>query len=188
MKYYETNSKLYIEKTISVDMSFHYDKFLKLIPKNGHILDVGFGSGRDMIFFSQNGYNVSGIDTSKSFVDNMLKQGYDVKLLDVLYLDEQNKYDGVWASAILLHIEDLDKAFIDLYNSLKPNGILFASFKYGDFKGIRDERFYVDLNEESANKLINKTKFKIEEFYITDDLLNRDNKWFNIILKKKKNQ
>ncbi len=184
MKYYEANSKLYIEKTISVDMSFHYDKFLKFIPKNSHILDVGFGSGRDMIFFSKNGYNVSGIDTSMSFVDNMLKHGYDVRLLDVLELNEPNKYDGIWASASLLHVDDLLKAFNNLYNSLKPNGVLFASFKYGDFKGIRDERFYVDLNEESAKELINKTKFKIEEIYITDDLMQRSNLWLNIIVKK----
>ncbi len=184
MKYYEINSKLYIEKTISVDMSFHYDKFLKFIPKNSHILDIGFGSGRDMIFFSKNGYNVSGIDTSKLFVDNMQKQGYDVRLLDVLEFNESNKYDGIWASASLLHVEDLEKTFNILYNSLKPNGVFFASFKYGDFKGIRDERFYVDLNEESAKELINKTKFNIEEMYITGDLMQRSNQWLNILIKK----
>ena len=43
--YYDVNAKEYIESTINCDMSFHYQKFLKYMPKAGKILDVGFGSG-----------------------------------------------------------------------------------------------------------------------------------------------
>ena len=49
--YYDINAKEYIESTINCDMSLHYQKFLKYLPKTGKILDVGFGSGRDMIYF-----------------------------------------------------------------------------------------------------------------------------------------
>ena len=49
--YYEKNASKYIEDTINCDMSEQYKFFLKNMPKKGMILDIGFGSGRDMRYF-----------------------------------------------------------------------------------------------------------------------------------------
>lgn len=49
--YYDINYKEYIQNTINCDMSNHYQKFIKYLPSNSKILDIGFGSGRDMIYF-----------------------------------------------------------------------------------------------------------------------------------------
>jgi SAM-dependent methyltransferase len=35
-----------------------YEPFLTLLPDNSHILDAGCGSGRDSLYFLQNGYKV----------------------------------------------------------------------------------------------------------------------------------
>ena len=57
-------------------------------------------------------------------------------------------------------------------------------FKYGDYEGYIDERYYNNVNENIFNELINNTGLKIEESSITGDLLNRDNKWINFVLVK----
>ena len=58
MKYYSDNSKQYIDSTINCDMAEQYNLFLKYFSGKS-ILDVGFGSARDMLHFQSLGYIVS---------------------------------------------------------------------------------------------------------------------------------
>ena len=111
--YYDINYKEYIQNTINCDMSHHYQKFIKYLPSNSKILDIGFGSGRDMIYFQSQGYIVEGIDTSIEFVNNMKSKGYNVKLESVEDMNYINKYDAIWACASLLHVKrkNLSKVF-----------------------------------------------------------------------------
>lgn len=41
----------------------------------------------------------------------------------------------------------MKNVLIKLKNSLKEKGVLYASFKYGDFEGERNGRFFNDYNE-----------------------------------------
>ena len=86
----------------------------------------------------------------------------------------------------LLHIElnKLEYVFNKCYKALKNNGVMYVSFKYGTFEGFIDDRYFTYLNEESFNNIIKTTNFKVEKILIKEDKLNRDIKWFNIILKK----
>lgn len=186
MNYYNEHAKEYIESTKDCDMSVQYNFFLKYLKEKSYILDVGFGSGRDMLYFNSKGFKTKGIDITKEFVENGKSLNLDVEELSVYDLNEKEKYDGIWACASLLHCEDLEKAFDKCYKVLKRDGIMYASFKYGDFEGIRNERYFKYLNEESMNELINKTKFKLIDTLITSDVRDdrKDEKWINVILQK----
>ena len=43
-----------------------------------------------------------------------------------------------------------------IQRSIKENGILYASFKYGDFEGERNGRYFHDLTESGAIELFEK--------------------------------
>lgn len=188
--YYDINAKEYIENTINCDMSFHYQKFLKYLPKNGKILDVGFGSGRDMIYFKSLGYVVEGIDTSVEFVKNIKEQGFNVKLESACELNSENEYDGIWACASLLHIkrEELEQAIVKCINALKENGVLYCSFKYGDKEVEIDNRYFNYINEDIIIEIANKNNLNIVELYKTFDVRNdrKTEEWLNILIKKEK--
>lgn len=185
MNYYNEHAKEYIESTKDCDMQMQYDMFLKYLDKGSYILDVGFGSGRDMLYFNSLGYKTKGIDITEKFVENGKSLNLDVEELNVYDLNDKKQYDGIWACASLLHCEDLEKALNRCYNALKENGIMYASFKYGDFKGIRNERYFIYLNEISIQEIISKTKFSLIEASITGDVREgrADEKWVNVILK-----
>ena len=86
----------------------------------------------------------------------------------------------------MLHIkkELLNQLFKICSDILKEKGIMYCSFKYGDFEGIKDDRYYIYLTEKTINEYLKDTNFKILDYKITDDNLKRDNKWINFILKK----
>ena len=187
MNYYKEHSKEYILKTKDVDMSEIYEFFLKHVTSKGKILDIGFGSGRDLIYFKSVGFEVEGIDLELKFVKEALKLGLNVSCLSILDCNNNiEEYDYIWASASLLHIEKglLTKAFQNCSYMLKKEGIMYCSFKYGDFEGIIDDRYYIYLTEETINKYLEGTSLKVLDIKVTNDKLNRGNNWINIILKK----
>ena len=64
------------------------------------------------------------------------------------------------------------------YRALKDNGVMYVSFKYGEFEGIIDDKYFTYLVEDSFLNIINQTKFKIDKIWINnEDKLNRNVKW-----------
>ncbi len=89
-------------------------------------------------------------------------------------IDFQNEFDGIWACASLLHVErdDLSLAFEKMNTALKTNGLIYASFKLGNYAGVRpDGRYFLDLNSESLKRVLtNVPSLVIVEEWITQDL------------------
>ena len=182
--YYNSNSKEYIETTSSTDMSESYKSFLKYLKVGDKILDLGFGSGRDSLYFKNN-YDVVSIDPVPSFIDNGLKLGLDARLMSAEELDFVDEFNGIWACASLLHVDEskLALCFRNCYKALKEDGVMYCSLKYGDFKGYIDDRYFVYYTEETIKKYLG--DFKILELNISGDkLANRDIRWMNLILGK----
>lgn len=186
--YYENNAKAFIDDTFKCDMSVQYNFFEKYINYAITIMDLGFGSGRDSLYFMSKGYEVYAVDPTKSFCDNAKKLG--IKNVYNLYAQDiefDNMFDGIWACASLLHVpsEDLNNVFKKCSKALKPNGVMYASFKYGDFEGERNGREFLDLNESSINLYLNNTNLFIKEILITEDVRpDKTTKWLNVILSK----
>ena len=187
-KYYNENKDEFIESTINCDMSVQYSYFLKHMACKGTILDLGFGSGRDMIYFDNLGYSLIGIDPTISFVNNMKNKGYEVYLNTVQEMDFIDKFDGIWACASLLHVpsNELCLAFQKCERALKTDGVLYCSFKYGTYEGERNGRVFTDLTEDLISKHLQGSNLEIISTMITNDVrLDRDDKWINCIIKKK---
>lgn len=186
--YYEINANKYIEDTINCDMSNLYEFFLKYIPNNGTILDLGFRSGRDIINFTNKGYIVKGIDPASIFVKLMKEKRYNVEELDAQSMNYINEFDGIWACSSLLHVptNELNLAFKNCAKALKNNGYMYCSFKYGEFEGERNGRVFTDLTENNILQYLEGTNLEIIETKTTIDVRpDREDKWLNCILKTK---
>ena len=67
------------------------------------------------------------------------------------------------------------------------NGIIYLSFKYGDFEGERNGRYFTDMTEESmAELLVGFPELRVEKQWITGDVRDGrgDERWLNMILRK----
>ena len=185
--YYNENATKYIEDTVDIDMGELYEPFLSEIPAKSEILDIGFGSGRDIIYFSKK-HSVTGIDTSEAFVENIKsKIDADILLLNVLDMSFTNKFDGIWACASLLHLkkDELSKAFIKCYLALKQKGFMYASFKEGSFEGVQNGRYFTYVSSKILAEILRDTGFFIKNItYTFDKRPNRQEKWINLYLSK----
>lgn len=191
LKYYDDNIESYKELWLN-DFSKNYsfeipDIFLSYLSNNSHILDLGCGTGRDSKYFTHKGYQVTSIDGSKemcNIAQTLLKKEVEqINFLDINYKEE---FDGVFACASLLHLdnEDLIVVLNKISSALKQNGILYTCFKYGDSTRVDNGRFYNDMNEEKFLDLIkNIENLKIIKCWISEQYKS-DTKFLNYIIKK----
>ena len=105
----------------------------------------------DIVIFIIKKYEVYSIDQVEKFCDNAKKLGLNiVSCMRVQDMEYASMFDGIWACASLLHIPSYE--LVDVlnrcYKALKDNGIMYCSFKYGDYEGERSGRFFLDLIEE----------------------------------------
>ena len=66
---------------------------------------------------------------------------------------------------------------------MKKNGILYASFKYGEGKRVVRERDFYDYNEVSLKALMIKNGFCIEDIFMTQDVREdrKMERWINVL-------
>lgn len=188
--YYNENAKDFVQGTISVDFTKVQHKFIDKLEKGDYILDFGCGSGRDTKYFIDNGFKVDAIDGSEELCKLASDYtGINVKHMYFQQLSDIDKYNGVWACSSILHLkyEELVRVIEKMNLALKQNGIIYTSFKYGDFEGERNGRYFTDMTEISFKKLIENIRdLRIEEYWITSDVRpgRGEEKWLNLILRK----
>ena len=188
--YYEQNAKSFIEGTLNVDFTEIQDAFLGLLPEKGMILDYGCGSGRDTKYFLEQGYSVDAMDGSLEICKATSDYtGIEVKHMYFHEFDECEKYDGIWACASVLHLkkQELPEVLRKISTATKKNGIIYLSFKYGNFEGERNGRYFTDMTEETMSVLLrNFPELKVDKQWITGDVRagRGDERWLNLILRK----
>ena len=190
IEYYEQNVKSFIEGTLNVDFTEIQDAFLELLPEKARILDFGCGSGRDTKYFLEHGYSVDAMDGSLELCKAASDYtGIKVNHMYFHELDEYEKYDGVWACASILHLkrQELPGVIQKMSIATKKNGIIYLSFKYGDFEGERKGRYFTDMTEETMRVLLAEfPELKVEKQWITGDVRagRESEQWLNLILRK----
>lgn len=187
--YYESNAEHYAAETFSADMSEQYQRFLPLLKKGAKILDVGSGSGRDACYFQKHGYQVTALEPSKNLCREIRKVfSGEIICSDIQNYRPKERYDGIWACASLIHLqeEEIRRFFekIDLY--LNDNGVVYVSGKNGISTGeVEDGRFFLEFTEQLVEKILTvNEQLKLEQLWYTEDVSGRRGfQWLNVVLR-----
>lgn len=185
LSYYRKNAGNFVKGTINADMEFNRKKFLQRLPDQGKILDFGCGSGRDAKVFLELGYEVEAVDGCRELCEMAAEYtGIVVRQMDFMELDVWEKYDGIWACASVLHLpyEELRAVLAKMAAALKEDGVIYVSFKYGEFEGWRNGRYFTDMTEDGVRRLVEETQgMSVEEIWVTADVREGrgDERWVN---------
>ncbi|EHW0634560.1 class I SAM-dependent methyltransferase [Vibrio vulnificus] len=187
-QYYTENAQSFFESTVSVDVQKLYDQFLPHLDPNGAILDAGCGSGRDAKHFKALGFRVTAFDANQALVElasRHLEQHVIHAKFDT-FRAEPNSFDGIWACASLLHVPDkeLGATFLTLSQLLRPQGLFYCSFKYGQAAQVRNGRFFTDMDEHKLHATLTTSPLTIKQTWVTADVRpgRGSEQWLNAIL------
>jgi len=183
--YYDKNAEAYIRSTINEDMSAARARFLRHVIPCGHILDAGCGSGRDARAFAQAGYTVAAFDGSAA----MARLAAAYAALPVLHLTFEHvawrdAFDGIWASASLLHVPrtDLPTVTDKLASALRQGGALYVSLKSGSSDREVDGRHFTDVTEPEIERLLTAAGLRLADLWSSADVrAGRTETWVNAI-------
>ncbi|RYD78261.1 MAG: class I SAM-dependent methyltransferase [Sphingobacteriales bacterium] len=117
-----------------------FDQLLKGTYANSKtVLDAGCGTGRNLLYFLKNGFDVYGVDQNPEAIAEMkhVAKQYVAKGLDANFLVspvedlpfENHKFDLVISSAVLHFAESrahFDAMLNEIWRVLKPGGYLFC--------------------------------------------------------------
>ncbi len=189
VEYYNENADAFFEGSVGADMSYARNKFTSYLPEKARILDAGCGSGRDSKCFLDAGFDVGSFDASAEMCRLASEYiGREVENMRFEEMSFEGEFDGIWASATLLHVpmDELPGIMLKMKAALKDGGVMYASFKYGDGTKMRGERTFSDFNEKSVVPL-----FENAGFTILDNEVGHDNRpgrenemWVEVIAKK----
>nr|WP_314256988.1 class I SAM-dependent methyltransferase [uncultured Devosia sp.] len=153
LRFYADNAATYARHAIA-PTGEPLTRFLSALPSRARILELGCGNGRDAAHMLAQGYDVDPTDGTPELPrEAETRLGKPVRVLLFEQLDAMAAYDGIWACASLLHVEDADLAAIlaRIHRALRPGGVFTASYKAGRAEG-RDklDRYY---NYPTAERL-----------------------------------
>lgn len=189
LEYYNSHASDYANITKQADMSENYSRFLKHVKTGGSIADIGCGSGRDLKYFRDNGYESYGVDASAELCRIASEySGCPVTCSDFLSWTPNIQFNAFWANASLLHLteEEIIRFFITKTGFIHSGGVLYFSMKAGIKEGFDENgRYFTPFSEDLLLK-ITKTlpKCILLDRWTNSDSLDRKNfTWESIILK-----
>lgn len=190
LNYYNNFAKEFYNNTVDVDLTNTQNIFMSKLKKEAYILDFGCGSGRDTKYFLEQDYQVDAVDGSIELCKLASEYtGIEVKNMLFHELSEVEKYDAIWACSSILHLpkNELKDVLNKMLLALKADGMIYTSFKYGEYEGERNGRYFTDFTIESFQDFSQDIKgLQIEEHWITSDARpgRGEEKWLNLLLRK----
>jgi len=107
------------------------------------LLELGPGTGKDSLFFQEQGLQVTAADLSPEMVRFCREKGVDAHVMDFMKLDfPATRFDAVYAHNSLLHTpkKALPEVLAGIHRVMKPGGLFYLGVYGGaDFEGVREE-------------------------------------------------
>ena len=148
----EAQARNYWEKTWSRFLKYHgmiapsaklVQHLFNHVPRNGTILDLGCGEGRNSLYLSQVGYNIVGIDLSFKAARVMKNNFFEEELKGLVITGDARvlPFQSECVDAILAHhlFDHLDadgyaSALDEAFRVLKPEGVMLMTVdSFGEF-------------------------------------------------------
>lgn len=190
LEFYNNNYEDYFKSTVAVDMSSIRQVLTQKLEPKSILLDAGCGSGRDTKAFKEAGFIVFAFDASAKMAEIAQKYtGVPVDVHEFKDLRDISFYDGVFASASLLHLNDseLSTAVDRVFVSLAPGGWVVATFKKGAGTEVDSNgRFFNYQSESNIEAVFTSVGFSQIQTYVMSDTMGRQQDWIVLSAQKPK--
>jgi len=184
------NCKQYFEKTFSIDPSPFLSPFVKLLPSGASVLDVGCGSGRDLLWLKNLGYKAVSFERSKGLAQ-MARKNSGCKVIegDFEVFDFSTlSFDAVLSSGSMVHTphENVSATLINITKSML-SAIVYISFKEGLGTKVDGDRIFYLWSDNDLKNLFKENGFEVIASTVSESAVNSKDVWIGYVLIKNTN-
>jgi len=184
----------YADLTFQNILQYELNNFISLLPKNARILDVGCGSGKDVQYFIDYGFQAVGIDASENMIKEAKKKvaDGDFKIMNLFSLDfPKESFDAAWVLDTVSFIDkaDMPKFLSSIYDVLKNSAVIFISARQGvgeteiEYEKLGNSKINIAFfYQEEMEELLGKNGFEILNLFTQDG---EEFTWINVYARKK---
>jgi SAM-dependent methyltransferase len=187
--YYQQNYKKYHDKTFPVDPTSFLTPFAEKLKPGATILDIGCGSGRDLLWFKNRGFKVIGFERSHGLASLAMEnvgcqviegdfETYDFSRLSV---------DAIMLVGALVHLPHIKvpEVLNSITEALKGNGKILLTLKKGTGRSSDPHGRVFNLWQDDAlRKLFNRFELVAIDFFQQSSEIGTDEVWLGYVLEK----
>ena len=167
--YYQHKYKAYHEKTFHIDPSSFLEPLARRLPPEAFILDVGCGSGRDLLWMKKQGFEVIGFERSPGLAE-LARENAGCEVIEADF--ETYDFSAIMVDAViivgaLVHIPKVrfPEVFKNITSALTENGSVFLTLKEGEgSRNDSDGRIFYLWQDDKARELFESLGFKVCDF------------------------
>ena len=164
--FYQKKYKAYHEKTFSIDPSSFLKPLVKKLPAEAFILDVGCGSGRDLLWIKKQGFEGIGFERSPGLAQ-LARENVGCEVIDgdfETYDFSLFLFDAIILVGALVHIpyERFSKVFENITSAISKHGIILITLKEGsEVRTDSDGRTFYLWQDEKARRVFDTLGFTV---------------------------
>lgn len=188
--FYQENYKAYHEKTFSIDPSSFLAPLAKRLPPEAFILDVGCGSGRDLLWMKNRGFEVLGLERSPGLA-KLARDNADCEVIEGDF--ETYDFSSIFVDAVMLvgalvHTphERFSEVFKNITASISRRGNVLITLKEGqeDRTGPDGRIFYL-WEDSKAREMWDTLGFNVRDFSTSVSKTGSGDVWLSYVLDNK---
>ena len=185
--FYQNNAKSYFDSTAHLDSTSILMPVARALSPGASFLDVGCGSGRDLMWLTDQGFTPSGFERSSQ----LAAMARELSGCPVIEGDFYNfnfadlSFDALLLVGALVHVERslLPEVLQRISGALAVDGLIYITLKEG--KGERtadDGRTFTLWSQEQLESIFQKLDFRVKDFSRQVSKLRASDVWLGYLL------
>jgi SAM-dependent methyltransferase len=187
--YYQSRFFEYHKQTFHVDPSSFISPLEKQLKPGAAVLDVGCGSGRDLLWFKERGFNVIGFEQSRGLAE-LAKENVGCEVIEgnfETYDFSRLSVDAILLVGALVHLpyDKFKPVFENITTCLNERGKVLVTMKKGrGFFEDEDGRVFYLWQDKDLREVFTETGYKILEFKRQVSLVRDSDTWLGYVLER----
>jgi len=190
-EYYNTHFFQYHEKTFHIDPAPFLASFTEYLKPGAQVLDIGCGSGRDILWLSRKGFQAAGFEASAGLAA-LARQNTNCTVIEgdfEFYDFSVLQFDAILMSGALVHLprKRVAPAMKNILQALKnaPDATAYLSVKEGkgSFSDSHRRTFYL-WQDPDIREVCRRNGLRVVDFSRSSSVLGTGEAWLGYVLQK----
>ena len=187
--FYQSHATEYHDRTFAVDPASFLSPLTAKLAAGAFVLDVGCGSGRDLLWLKNHGFRVMGFERSPALAD-LARKGAGCEVIEgdfTTYDFSAIRADAIILIGALVHVPLSDFAAVlgNIAAALKADGLILITVKEGEDRSEgADGRIFYLYRDHDLRTVFAALGFAILEFSRDVSKMRTGEIWLRYLLKK----